>query len=126
MMKHSEIRGKIDQLKWWGIESQPGFVLEYETLTGAVSRYGRHLGEPIRGDILFDEWVGEFAATGLIPVSTIVSLWTENDQCPTCDEPGVDLDTLAHFDEPTCQPCATEALETDAAEGLLEDMREGI
>lgn len=127
MTDQATIRDKIDQLKWWDRNRQPGFTITFDSIYGYKTFYGRALAEPIPGHIIFDAWDrGGFGTTDLIPVYEIRELWTEDDECSSCGERGVDLDTLSSFDEPVCQLCAQEAWEIERAEGMVEDAGVGL
>ncbi len=102
--------------------SRKPFVIRYQTSGNPQTVYGQEMSHPVDGSIAFWEFGnGVFQFSGLIYVSFVEALWTEDDDCPNCGEFLVDLDGFGSTDLPLCQPCAREAWETERAEGVNAD-----
>lgn len=103
--------------------SRGPFVIHYWTSEGLRTVYGKEMDRPFHGSISFMEFGdGIFQHSGLIYISDLTALWTEDDDCPNCGEFLVDLDGFGNGDDlPLCQVCAREAWETARAEGVIAD-----
>ena len=103
--------------------SRGPFVIRYWTSDGLRTVYGKELDRPFRGSISFMEFGdGIFQHSGLIYISDLTALWTEDDNCPNCGEFLVNLDGFGNGDDlPLCQVCAREGGDIARAEGLIAD-----
>lgn len=98
------------------------FVIRYWQQTGTRTVYGEQMSMALPGAIVFYELNGSFQISGLIEQTLIEAIWTENDDCPNCEERIVDLDTWdTGGDEPWCYVCLREGWETGHADLLTSD-----
>ena len=112
------------------IANNASFIIRYWESSGTRTVYGQRMTAPLPHAIAFYEWEaipaehlnGAFLHSGLIVDNLVEAIWTENDDCPNCEERIVDLDTWdTGGSEPWCFVCEQEARETQHADLLTSD-----
>ena len=104
------------------IANHASFIIRYWQQTGTRTVYGEQMSMALPSAVVFYELNGSFQVSGLIEQTLIEAIWTENDDCPNCEERIVDLDTWdTGADEPWCFVCEQEARETQRADLLTSD-----
>ncbi len=104
------------------IANHASFVIRYWQQSGTRTVYGEQMSAPLPHAINFYELDGALQHSGLIEESVVDAIWTENDDCPNCEERVLDLDTWdTGGDEPWCYVCVREGWETEHADLLTSD-----
>ena len=108
------------------IANNASFIIRYWQSDGTRTTYGEQMSAPLPNAIVFYELFfglkGAFRDSGIIEQSLVEAIWTENDDCPNCEERVLDLDTWdTGGDEPWCFVCEQEARETQHADLLTSD-----
>ncbi len=117
-MDHQVVSDRIES----AITNQASFVIRYWQSDGTRTVYGEQMTSPLPHAIAFSELDGTLQHSGLISTGVVLAIWTENDDCPNCEDRILDLDTWdIGGSEPWCFVCEQEARETAHADLLTSD-----
>ena len=117
-MDHKIVSDRIES----AIVNNASFIIRYWESSGTRTVYGEQMSMPLPHAIYFYELNGAFQHSGIVAEGLVLAIWTENDDCPNCEERVLDLDTWdTGGDEPWCFVCEQEARETAHADLLTSD-----